>query len=430
MAGIALLAACTHIIFAGMSASEASSAAVADSDSSCLRLGQCCHTGRWQLCNILTGGQCQLPDRGPWWVEFADDDGSAELFSEEADLKTPAELLDKSVYVAKSDGRYIVQAQKGGDSLETYTELNAMKGIQMKATLVLSYATSGAEKSIGARLLPHCGLNARIFILAKDIYNMCGLKSARGSVSRWFGKGFSKWSASLRNLGLAGHLQSKRHEPGSMDVNPGPALNIMLNSASIVAVFALAATWTSCSPQQGGLRDEDARATVHAMLASLLIYLHRQGDLVLKIFLDDQVCLQWPQLPTGRFPVSLTVSPGGVVDLSKWQATVCYATPPWLSHLGLASASTVDIMSLVCASCRCSSRGIAAALWQQLVHAIGSALDQKLCNNKVTGSRKQKGIRDCKLLKTYCWEASVRRGKDPVEHAWEITKYAPWALNK
>ena len=218
-------------------------------------------------------------------------------------------------------------------------------------------------------------------------------------------------------LRLGWHLHRKKHEPGSMDVNPGPALNIMLNAASIVAVFALAATWTSCSTQQGGLRDEDARATVHAMLASLLTYLHRQGDIELKIFLDDQVCLQWPQLPTGRFPVSLTVSPGGVVDLSKWQATVCQATPPWLSHLGLASASTVDIMSLVCASCRCSSRGIAAALWQQLVHAIGSALDQKLCDNKVTGSRKQKDIRECKLLKTYCWEASIRRERDPVEHA-------------
>eukprot|EP00972_Heterocapsa_arctica_P005988 881847-Heterocapsa_arctica.AAC.1 len=80
----------------------------------------------------------------------------------------PVEVLDKTVYIAKSDGRYIVQIKRGEDGPQVFHELNALQATCSKAQLVLSYVPCGATKTMSVKTFPHCNLNVRIFMLAKE----------------------------------------------------------------------------------------------------------------------------------------------------------------------------------------------------------------------------------------------------------------------
>eukprot|EP00972_Heterocapsa_arctica_P064753 9554170-Heterocapsa_arctica.AAC.1 len=100
-------------------------------------------------------GAVPTTSQGYWWVE-CDDAGAAELFSDEADLYMPVEVLDKTVCIAKSDGRYIAQIKRGEDGPQVFHELSALQASCSKAQLVVSYVPCGATKTVIVNTFPHC----------------------------------------------------------------------------------------------------------------------------------------------------------------------------------------------------------------------------------------------------------------------------------
>jgi hypothetical protein len=338
--------------------------------------------GVWQMSDIVTLEQHDMPGVGPWELECNIESGRSVAF-DSAEVENDIivdELMDRNVFVSRAGVLSLVERRGDADNVQL---LSVVQTRFKEATYTVRVGHTSATISMSCFVFARrktCGV--RVFFSLPDLYVALKLETYKKQSSKWIYNCASTWEERLKmHLGVGHVIHStacdKLDLPFESRCLPAPAL-------SAAGTMLCLATWASSLPRHGGLTGDRPRAAALEVLRAIVrAFAPDIANRALTLHFDSNWGCRWPRPDTGMGgnKVTLVIDSHGHVDLAPWLAVIAGTTSFFAKHLffdcGMTAfgiGSNPSLVDLLIGACNSNSPSFAC----QLALRMAQHLDDQL----------------------------------------------------